>query len=66
MGVVRGSGYANDPLLGKPLKLTVKIRYTEKIYAIHHENPVFLRKRTTPFKIMATPFTELNNVLHNT
>jgi hypothetical protein len=29
------------------MKLTVKIRYTEKIVEIYRENPGFLRKRPT-------------------
>jgi hypothetical protein len=34
---------------GKSFKLTVKIRYTEKIVEIDRENPGFLRKRS-PFQ----------------
>jgi hypothetical protein len=43
-----------DPFVEKSLKLTVKIRYTEKIVETDRENPGFLRKRS-PFKILATP-----------
>jgi hypothetical protein len=32
------------PLLGKPLKLAMKICHTEKIFEIGHENLGFLRK----------------------
>jgi hypothetical protein len=52
MGVARGVGGCERPLLGKSLKLTVKIRYTEnifeKIFQNDRENPGFF-ENTTPF-----------------
>jgi hypothetical protein len=43
----------------KSLKLTLKIRYTENIFEIGHENLVFLRKQPL-LKILAMPLLEDN------
>jgi hypothetical protein len=52
-GQVRWPRWASlgSPFWEKPLKLTVKIRYTEKIFDIDRENQGFLRKRS-PFKML--------------
>jgi hypothetical protein len=43
-----------DPPFGKPLKLTVEIRYTEKILETDREKMRFLRKRPFPSDATAT------------
>jgi hypothetical protein len=57
MGVA-SRGMRTTPFWGKCLKLTVKIRFTEKNLEIDSENPGFLRKRP-PFKIQASPMREV-------
>jgi hypothetical protein len=51
MGVARGSGNANDSLLGKSLKLTEKIRCTEnKSLKLTVKICFFKKKMTLPFQ----------------